>query len=297
MLFCTYNMHYGVGADDVYNVARVADAVAQADIICLQELVRGWPHFNYDDQSKEISARLNRYFRFHGPMEADASSVEPDGRIVSRRRSFGNAIVSRWPISWSRGVMLPKTRLPDAFDVQRGYIEAVVAAPSGALRVYCTHLSHVGPSARLRQVEALMQAVNHAQQTGPTWDMPSDRARFARQFPGSARDREFLLQEPEHEVPATAIVAGDFNFQSTQPEYALICGAPGESGPGATSLHLAGAWIAAGNAEGTAERVPGEGRIDHVFVTHDLATKAKRAWIDHDTPASDHWPVFVEFAL
>ena len=33
MLFCTYNIHYGVGADGRYDVARVADAVADADIV------------------------------------------------------------------------------------------------------------------------------------------------------------------------------------------------------------------------------------------------------------------------
>ena len=26
MLFCTYNIHYGVGADGKYDVARIADA-------------------------------------------------------------------------------------------------------------------------------------------------------------------------------------------------------------------------------------------------------------------------------
>ena len=44
--------------------------------------------------------------------------LNADGRITSRRRSFGNAIVSRWPILWSRGVMLPKTRMADTFDLQ-----------------------------------------------------------------------------------------------------------------------------------------------------------------------------------
>jgi len=301
MLFCTYNMHYGVGADDRYDVARIADAVAQADIVCLQEIVRGWPQLDYTDQSREIGTRLNRYFRFHGPMEADASSVGPDGRIINRRRSFGNTIVSRWPIAWSRGVMLPKTRLLGAFDLQRGYIEAVVAAPSGPLRIYCTHLSHVGPSTRLPQVEALMQAIKRAPLTGPTWDMPVDKGHLALpaiDFPGSShRDQGFLLHEPVHEVPAAAIVAGDFNFQSTDPEYALICGAPSELGPRTTPLHLVDAWFAAGNGDQGVESFPGEGRIDHVFVTPDLTAKVKRAWIDHDTPASDHWPVFVEFDL
>jgi len=270
VLFSTFNIHYGVGADGRYDMARVADALAEADIACLQEVVRGWPQNGYADQTAEIGRRLNRYYRFHGPMEADSSTVDADGRITSRRRSFGNALVSRWPIAWSRGVMLPKTRLQRGFDLQRGYIEAVVMAPSGPLRVYCTHLSHVGPAPRLPQVEALMAAVGAAQETGATWD--------------GAGPEDFLFREPELAVPTSAIVAGDFNFTPQHPEYPLVAAAG-----------LADAWCAAGNAE--AESCPGDGRIDHVFVTLDLAAKVKRAWIGHDVNASDHRPVFVEFAL
>ena len=64
-----------------------------------------------------------------------------------------------------------------------------------------------------------------------------------------------------------------------------------------TAMHLADAWIAAGNSEEEVNSFPREGRIDHVFVTHDLAPKVRKAWIDYGTNASDHWPVFVEFDL
>jgi endonuclease/exonuclease/phosphatase family metal-dependent hydrolase len=280
MLFGTYNIHYGVGADGEYDVARVADAIAEADIACLQEAVSGWPQNGYIDQTAEIAGRLNRYSVYHGAMEADASTVGADGRIANRRRSFGNAIVSRWPILWSRGVMLPKVRLVNTFDLQRGYIEAVVAAPAGPLRVYSTHLSHVGTQQRMPQVAALMEAVNRAPVKGSSWD--------------SAGSGTFMFQEPAPVVPSAAIVAGDFNFTPAHPEYALICGMPGEEGRLATAEHLSDAWIAAGNGADEAETFPREGRIDHVFVTHDLAPRVKKAWIDHGLHGSDHWPVFVD---
>jgi endonuclease/exonuclease/phosphatase family metal-dependent hydrolase len=270
MLFATYNIHYGVGSDGGYDIARIADVLVDADIACLQEVVRGWPENGYADQTAEIGTRLNRYYRFHGPMDADASTVDADGRITSRRRSFGNAIVSRWPIAWSRGVMLPKTRLASGFDLQRGYIEAVVTAPTGPLRIYCAHLSHVGPVQRMPQVEALMGAVAGCKTVGTTWDGEGSGG--------------FLFQEPALAVPASAIVAGDFNFTPNHPEY-----------PRVAASGLVDAWQAAGNGEEAVESFPGEGRIDHVFVTPDLAPKVRRAWIDHGTPASDHWPVFVEF--
>jgi endonuclease/exonuclease/phosphatase family metal-dependent hydrolase len=270
MLFATYNIHYGIGADGKYDVPRIADAVAAADILCLQEVTRGFPDNDHADHTAEIGKRLNRYYLFHGPMEADASTVAADGTITSRRRSFGNAIVSRWPILWSRGVMLPKTRMADTFDLQRGYIEAVIATPAGPLRVYCTHLSHISPTQRLPQVEALMKAVRVAGDVGGTWDATASQT--------------FLFQEPAPPVPSSAIVAGDFNFTPKHPEYPL-----------ATAL-LKDAWRAAGNSEEEVNSFPREGRIDHVFVTPDLAAKVTRAWIGYGIVASDHWPVFVEFA-
>jgi endonuclease/exonuclease/phosphatase family metal-dependent hydrolase len=271
MLFSTYNIHYGVGADGKYDIMRVADAVAGADIICLQETARGWPQNGYADQAAEIARKLNRYFRFHGPMETDGSTVSADGWITNRRLSFGNAIVSRCPIQWSRGVMLPKMRLIRGFDLQRGYIEAAIAVPSGPLRVYCTHLSHVGPRQRLPQVTALMEGVKRAALSGGTWE-------------GTAPN-SFMWQKPAPAVPASAIVAGDFNFTSAQTEYRDVMN------------DLADAWTAAGNSEDGVESFPREGRIDHVFVTYDLAAKVEKAWIGHGIEASDHWPVFVEFDL
>ena len=271
MLFATYNIHYGVGADGKYDVPRIADAVAEADIVCLQEVTRGFPDNDYADHTAEIGKRLNRYYRFHGPMEGDASTVAADGTITSRRRSFGNAIVSRWPILWSRGVMLPKTRSTERFDLQRGYVEAVIAMPSGPLRVYCTHLSHVGVEQRMPQVESLMKAVQVAPDVGATWH--------------AVAPATFLFQESPPPVPASAIVAGDFNFTPAHPEYPLA------------TARLEDAWRAAGNSEEEVDSFPREGRIDHVFVTPDLASRVKRAWIGYGIVASDHWPVFVEFDL
>jgi endonuclease/exonuclease/phosphatase family metal-dependent hydrolase len=283
MLFCTYNIHYGVGADGKYDVARIADALAEADIVSIQEVVSGWPQNEFADQPAEIAQRLNRYHWYHGAMESDASEVGADGRIVNRRRSFGNAVISRWPIAWARGHLLPKTALVDRFDLQRGFVEAAVAAPFGSLRVHSVHLSHVGPQQRLPQVRALMDTVLNAERTGSTWD--------------STGGGTFMFQERRPEVPGPAILAGDFNFTPAHPEYPLICGeVSAQYGRLATTLHLADAWTAAGNSEDV-DSFPREGRIDHVFVTHDLAPKVKKAWIGHGIQASDHWPVFVEFDL
>jgi endonuclease/exonuclease/phosphatase family metal-dependent hydrolase len=283
MLFCTYNIHYGVGSDGRYDVARIADTVAEADIVCLQEAVSGWPQNGFADQTVEIASRLNRYHWYHGAMESDASEVGADGRIVNRRRSFGNAVISRWPIVWARGHLLPKMALVDRFDLQRGFVEASVATPAGPLRVYSVHLSHVGPQQRLPQVRALMDTVLNAERIGATWD--------------SAAGSTFMFQERRPDVSRSAILAGDFNFTPDHPEYPLVCGETSYYGRLGTTMHVADAWIAAGNSEEEVESFPREGRIDHVFVTHDLAPRVKKAWIGYGIVASDHWPVFVDFDL
>jgi len=105
MLFGTYNIHCGVGPDGKYDVARIADTVAEADIICFLEAVSGWQQNAFADQTAEIASRLNRFYWYHGAMESDASEVGADGLIVNRRRIFGNAIVLRWPIAWAASTM------------------------------------------------------------------------------------------------------------------------------------------------------------------------------------------------
>lgn len=43
MKLATYNIHYGLGKDERYDLARIAKDVAGADIIALQEVERFWP--------------------------------------------------------------------------------------------------------------------------------------------------------------------------------------------------------------------------------------------------------------
>lgn len=269
MLLATWNIHYGVGDDGLYDLDRIAGILAAADIICLQEVVQGWRQNGHADQAAELAARLDRYAWFHGAFDTDASQRGGCGRVVNRRRTFGNAILSRWPIVTASGHVLPKQALREGFDLQRSVIEATIAAPAGALRIYNTHLSHVGSEARRPQIDALMALVSGAPARGPMWD--------------NAAFEGFLFSETAPVVPSAAVLVGDLNFTPADAEYGRIA-----SG-------LTDAWRLAGNAE-TAESFRGWGRIDHCFVSADLARHVSRAWIDSTTRASDHWPLFVELA-
>jgi endonuclease/exonuclease/phosphatase family metal-dependent hydrolase len=279
MLLATYNIHFGIGADHRYDVKRIAQTVGDADIICCQEVVQGWPQNAYADQAAQIAGILNRHYVFHGPFDVDGSSVEADGKIVNRRRTFGNMILSRWPIRSSRALPLPHNSLVNHFDLQRGVVEAVIDAPGLSLRVYSVHLSHVSSRQRLPQARALMEFVQGAANGSP-WD-------------GKAGDG-FIFQDAAPPMPQAAIVMGDMNCTQDDPEYALMAGYhAARRGRLTRQDQLIDAWTALGNDE-YVESFPREGRIDHCLVSPSLQPALMRAWIDQSANGSDHWPMFVE---
>jgi len=204
-------------------------------------------------------------------------------------------ILARWPILSSRNFPLPKVGLLDHHSIQQGVLEAVVAVPSGAIRVYSTHLSHLTPDTRLPQVEALCDIVRRAPEEGGAWcgDHPNPESGW--------------LEEDEPPMPETAVVAGDLNIRPGAPEYDLLVGPRAGKHGGRLRRRdgLHDAWVAAGNPEASGitcwpKKPVGpvtERRIDHVLVTSDLLTHIRGARIDDECDASDHQPLWVDFDI
>jgi hypothetical protein len=97
-------------------------------------------------------------------------------------------------------------------DMQRGAVEATVAAPGGHLRIYCTHLCHLSEDQRRRQLECLIEIIDEAPYEGPP-------------LSGSHPRDWSWSQEPQlPPVPAEAIVLGDFNCTPDDAAYALLAG-------------------------------------------------------------------------
>ena len=285
VLFATYNVHFGVGQDGVYDLERIVDAIKDADVIAFQEVIRGWPANDFADQAAEIADRLNYHYVYGSTFNVDSSSVGDDGKVINNRRTFGNMVASRWPITTSRTLPLPHNALPGAFDLQRCAVESVVEIPGGPVRVYSVHTSHVSAHQRRPQVLALLEMVRRAPEQGRPWDHTEDLF--------SAQGLEAI------EIPRSAVVMGDLNFSAREPEYPLICGEEtAEVGRQARFDQLLDAWVLGGNPEREGqsfmEQPHPEYRIDHVLVTHDLRHAVRRAWIDNETRASDHYPLFVE---
>jgi len=282
LVVATYNIQYALGQDGRYDIARIADAVAEADIILFQEVTQNWARNDGEDQVAALAERLNRYVVFGSTFDSDASRVE-DGRIVNRRRTFGNMIASRWPIVSSRTQLLPKHALPETMDVQRCVVEGICSTPAGPIRAYSVHLSHISAGQRLPQVEVLMRFIREAQ----TDARPAD----------GALPEAWATDAVDVPLPATVILGGDFNCTPDSAEYQRVCGEWDEKrGRLRRADQFVDTFVAAGHDPFTASTFythAADYKIDHLVATPDIAASVVRSWIG-ESKASDHYPVFVE---
>jgi len=284
MQLVTYNIRYGLGTDNRYDLDRTAAAVVGADIICLQEVERFWKRSGNQDQVAELMRRIPDYYVVYGPNLDMHLSSEATG-ASSARRQFGNAIFSRWPILSTRNFPLVKRSMMSQHSIQQGLLEAVIDTPSGAIRVYTTHLSHLCSQTRTPQIDQIMDIVERAPVEGGAWS-------------GSHPEPESGWIEGEMPpMPDRMILTGDFNFDYRSAEYAAVVGpVSAKHGRLITPRGLADTWVAAGNAESAGKTQPAKPhRIDHCFVSAWLSPRVVSATIDTDANGSDHFPLWVAF--
>lgn len=283
MKFTTFNIQYGFGADGFYNLDRIADTIRDRDLIACQEVDRHWSRTRHDDQPAILAALLPDHHMVYAPAFDMALPGEK-----AKRRQFGPLILSRWPILWSRTWPLPKRRMLDPINTQTAALEAVIAHPSGPIKLVNLHLAHVGVEERLAQIAFLKQVLGNPETEGGPWSGIDDEPQ-----------RNWTEGEPEPPNPTRAIWAGDFNMEPGSAEYrALITQTPYH--PGA---RYAGGLIdpAAGlNLHTHVKVIAGETRhrqLDHIFLTPDLAPRVAKVWADTTNPASDHFPLHIDLTL
>ncbi|NOX63067.1 MAG: hypothetical protein GXP42_14160 [Chloroflexi bacterium] len=150
MKLLTYNIHAWEGTDAVVDVDRVIEVIraSEADIVGLNEVYHPAKTAELDRPALEYMAeQLGMHFVFgqaHG------------FRFAFNRpaRSYGNALLARWPILASAAHHLT----PVAGGQQRGLLETRVLLPDGrAFTVYVTHLEGGGDeTVRLAQAKSLL---------------------------------------------------------------------------------------------------------------------------------------------
>lgn len=295
MKLVSYNIQYGFGGDGRYDLERVARAVADADIIALQEVERHWRRSNEDDQP-EILARLlpDHHFVYGPAFDMDASTRDAGGRLVNRRRQFGTMLFSRLPIVWSRLHLLPMRRVVNPLNTQNPALECMIRTPWGPVRFFSLHLAHIGAEERLEQIDFLLDRHRRVPFEGGPWSGVDDEPH-----------RNWTNGESVPEAPVAAIWMGDFNSEPDSAEYRRITG----SNP----YHPAAAYLdgfvdaATAAAEGAGDihthvKRRGDGslqerRLDYCFVGSMLASRVRSLHVGHGQLASDHFPVRVDIDL
>jgi endonuclease/exonuclease/phosphatase family metal-dependent hydrolase len=148
MKIVTYNIRFGLGIDQSYDLERIATEVDGADIIGLQEVERFWRRSGMVDQPQVLGELLKGFYWAYCPaFDVDASTTNGDGSVLNRRRQFGPMLLSRWPIRSARSLVLPQLPASELISMATGALECVIETPLGPLRIYSLHLSALTPRA------------------------------------------------------------------------------------------------------------------------------------------------------
>ncbi|GAA4334914.1 endonuclease/exonuclease/phosphatase family protein [Pigmentiphaga soli] len=286
MRIVNWNIQWGRGVDgrvDLARIVREARRVADFDVLCLQEISRGFdladadgglPGGPHGDQFAELASLLPCF----AVIEAIGADLPPAGGGFVRRQ-FGNAIATRLPAGRVIRHTLPWPADPAQPSMQRVALEATIGTGPEAVRVIATHLEYYSASQRAAQIDAL-RAI-HAEACGH-----AARPARAGKGPFAALAR-----------PAAAIVCGDFNTAFDSAHYRRML----DPIPDATDF--VDAWRL---THPDAPRAPTVGLYDHqqwserpfacdfMFVSVDLAPRVARCEVDAASNASDHQPVVLE---
>jgi len=276
MQILSWNIQWCRGLDGRVDPERIAAEIrrlADPDVICLQEVAANFPGLKGSRGEDQPHALAHALPGYEVCLVSGVDVPAPNGR----RSRFGNLILSRLPVQRLLRHSLPWPPAADVPSMPRVAVEAVVEAPSGPVRVVCTHLEYYSHEHRAAQVGRLRAL--HAEACG---------AQRANDEPGPFRSLP---------RPSEAIVCGDFNLPPEDPLHAVMT-APF---PGAVPAFV-DAWQALNpdaphpHTFHVHEQHEGEAPYccDYVFVSEDLAPRLRSLRVDGATQASDHQPVIVE---
>jgi len=272
MRLVSWNLQWCRGMDGVVDPGRVARTVrdlGDPDVCCFQEVAQGFDALPGSAGEDQVAALLEVFPGFSAHFGGGVDLPRGTGRA-----RFGNLILSRLPVGRVLRHALPWLAEDGVPSMPRVAVEAVVRAPWGLVRITTTHLEFYSGAQREAQVDSL-RALN------------AEALRHAVARPSSRDDGGPFQPQPR---PAAGILTGDFNMRTDDPLVARL------------REDLADAWTLA-----HPERPhPATFRLDaaheppyccdFVFVTRDLAPRVRTVRVDLETRASDHQPVFVEFA-
>ncbi len=279
----SWNVQYGRGVDGRIDLSRIAAtirALGGADVLCLQEVARRMPEIDGGrgaDQLRELAALFPDHEAHFGPA-LDLRAAGGD------RSQFGNLVLSRLPVLQLFRHPLPQPADPDALHMPRQAIEAVVAAPSGPLRMITTHLEYHSERQRTAQAVRLRELQREVAENAARPPRRPDSGPYA-----------------DRPRPARCVLCGDLNSLPGDAVLRRLLEPLPEPLPG-----FRDAWPL---AHGDRPHAPTCGLFDRqqwpegphcrdfFLVSADLAEAVADLRVEDETGASDHQPLLLTLRL
>ncbi|WP_339612865.1 endonuclease/exonuclease/phosphatase family protein [uncultured Rubinisphaera sp.] len=143
-----YNIHYGQGMDQVYDIPRLAKVIEKAkpDLVALQEVDVGVKRSGRLHEARLVADLTGLKVRF-GPTQHYEGGL------------FGNAVLSRFPYEDVHIQPLPYTEsTPERTTYPRAAISVIVRLPNNTqVRFISTHFQHNVPEDRVNEAKAINQ--------------------------------------------------------------------------------------------------------------------------------------------
>lgn len=134
----SFNIEYALRVDSAIAVLAGDPALRDADVVLLQEMD--------EKATRRVADTLGMWYVYY-----------PSVYRFKTGRDLGNAILSRWPITEDRKIVLP--HLSRIVNSQRAATGATIRVDAAPVRVYSLHLgtmAGLGPAARRDQLEAVL---------------------------------------------------------------------------------------------------------------------------------------------
>lgn len=277
MNLITWNVQWCLGADGVLDPARIVDharALADFDVLCLQEVADNVPELNESPRGDQFRLFADLLPGFQAIEGVALETRDADGRP----KRFGNMVLTRLPVIQVLRHTLPWGALANR-NMPRGLLEVVIESPFGPLRVMTTHLEYSHADLRRPQVGAIRDLHEQAaaRAATPREDGPHTYRRTSQ--------------------PASAILCGDFNMLPDDPMKHAI-EAPFASGAPAFVdgwTHLNGSTPHPMSACVQQPSYAPPHCCDYIFATEDILPRLAMVRYDGETRASDHQPVLARF--
>lgn len=134
----SFNIAHGLGMDGVTDLERTAGVIEDscATVIGLQEVDRFFgERSSFMDQVKWLGERLGMYTAYGANLDFVSDQADKPNQ------QYGNAILSKYPILYSKNHHMTAVKQWYGNDEQRGVLEAVIEIDGKAVSVYNAHLS------------------------------------------------------------------------------------------------------------------------------------------------------------